>query len=199
MGWIDNDGLLQDIIDTLNVKVLPGERQLPYPMPILQGVSQVINLNDFLKTKKDLLVVNKKQVGDINSGATETVDYSDIFQENKLYRLLSFAFGITAPAASTTGAHSFDFIDKPSGVTGSTLLSGVAAYNVNISFVQNSFVSVFTARRPPTDQILAQVLSNTYFNKGYGLEISYFNNTDVTQGANRNYYFKFLVETVKGL
>ena len=197
MGYIDDPSLLQRIIDTLNLKVLPGEQQLPYPLPVFPGVSQVINLNDFLKTKTKIVTMEISETADVLAGGVESTEYKDLFIKNKLYRLINLGVQILAPPASTIGNHVFDIYHSPHAQNG--VIDGTAAYNIDIVFNKNSFVSVFTGRGPVSDEVLAAQMKETYFSVDVPFNITYTNNTDVTQTNPRNYYFVLLVERVKGL
>ncbi len=195
MGYIDDPSLLQKIIDTLNLKQLPGEVQLPYPLPVFPGVSQVINLNDFLKTRKSMVVKSHSFTADLAAGAQESFTFQDLFTEaetkNKIYGLVNLGALVLPPPSSTTGTHSADMTyQSPAGEV--YLFMKTVAYNGSLALQGNQAnVGTYT--------LLSKALQGNLFNWSVGFNQNYFNDTDVVQSNPRTFEFVFVEEVVRGL
>ncbi len=199
MGYIDDPSLLQTIIDTLNIKQLPGEVQLPYPLPVFPGVSQVINLNDFLKTRVKVLTKTKTMTGTVAAGATEGFSFSDIFPDdiakNNIYKLNNMGISVPAPAvtAPTTGSHEVA-VYYPSPVMDVGIFNASAAYNVALVLYGNTGGATLTP-----NAFLGDILRPPVFSIDSPFSVQYRNNTDADQAADRQYSMVFTEEVVKGL
>ena len=198
MGWIDDDELTQAIIDTLNVKQLPNEKALPYPLPIFEGVNQVINLNDFLKRGKNVVVKSHSFTADLASATSESFYFTDVFTEaeskNRIYRLLNVGFSVLAPPSATVNSHYIFLVHLPENDI--RITTWTASYANNLATYGN-VLGGSTTQAPSLPN--SEIFRNSWMTFQDGFKWSYTNSTDVTQTNPRDVNLIFLEEIVKGL